>query len=295
MDRPVGLVDGHCHAWSAWPYEPPVPDPESRGRVEQLLYEMDRNGVDQALVVCAQIAHNTENNAYIADRVAAYPDRLHQLADLDSVWSATYRSPGADTRLRQMAERWPIKGFAHYLSRDDDGGWLSSADGRALLTTAAELGLIASLSCYPHQQATIRAVAAHFPTLPILLHHLGHPRAGEPPPYAELQEILMSAHSPNVYVKVSGFTYATSGEGEYPFVAAQPIVRALYETYGAGRLCWGSDYPVVRPYMTYRQALDAFRVHCDFVSPEDQAMILGGTLQGLLQCGGSPTRRMMAR
>ena len=39
------IVDAHCHAWATWPYQPPVPDPESRGRIEQLLFEMDQNGV----------------------------------------------------------------------------------------------------------------------------------------------------------------------------------------------------------------------------------------------------------
>ena len=276
------LVDSHCHAWSTWPYEPSVPDPESRGRAELLLYEMDRNGVDQALVVCAQIGRNPENNVYVAECVAAHPDRLYQLVDLDSAWSPTYRAPGASDRLRQMADRRPIKGFTHYLARDDAGDWLISDDGLALFAAAAELGLIASLSCYPHQQPAIREVATRVPAVPVLLHHLGHPKADGSPASGGLQEILASARCPNIHVKVSGFYYATQGEGEYPFVAAQPIVRALYEAYGAARLCWGSDYPVVRPYMTYRQALDAFRLHCDFVSKEDQALVLGRTLQGLL-------------
>jgi hypothetical protein len=38
----------------------------------------------------------------------------------------------------------------------------------------------------------------------------------------------------------------------------------------------------VRFHMTYRQALEAFRTHCTFVSDEDKERILGGTLEGLL-------------
>ena len=49
------IVDSHCHAWRRWPYQPPVPDPESRGLVEQLLWEMDRHGVDRAAVVDAAL------------------------------------------------------------------------------------------------------------------------------------------------------------------------------------------------------------------------------------------------
>jgi predicted TIM-barrel fold metal-dependent hydrolase len=71
------IIDSHCHAWARWPYQPPVPDDEQRGRVEQLLHEMEINGVDQAMIVCAQIDHNPDNNAYIARMAAQYPERLH--------------------------------------------------------------------------------------------------------------------------------------------------------------------------------------------------------------------------
>ena len=29
------IIDAHCHAWTYWPYDPPVPDPESRGTIAQ--------------------------------------------------------------------------------------------------------------------------------------------------------------------------------------------------------------------------------------------------------------------
>ncbi len=150
------IVDSHCHAWRHWPYEPSTPDRDGRGQVEQLLYEMDANGVDQALIVSAEIAHNPHNNAYIAKAVNEHSNRLHQVADVDSMWKATYHQPGAAGRLQAAVERWPIKGFTHYLEFEDDGSWLSSEEGIAFFALAAENKLIASLHCHPHQQAAIR-------------------------------------------------------------------------------------------------------------------------------------------
>ena len=99
------IIDSHCHAWTRWPYQPPVPDDASHGRIEQLLHEMDVNGVDRAAVVCAEIERNPENNAYIAEQVARYPDRLYQIADVDSMWSPTYHRPGAAERLAAVVDR----------------------------------------------------------------------------------------------------------------------------------------------------------------------------------------------
>lgn len=277
------IIDSHCHAWPYWPYQPPVPDPEQRGRVEQLLHEMDVNGVEQAVIVSAQIDHNPENNAYVAEQVARYPGRLHQLHDLDSCWAPTYHQPGGAERLRQAAQRGTIVGFTHYVSEDEDGSWLISEDGLAMFQAAADLGLIASISCQTYQQWAIRGVAERFPSLPILCHHMGVVRATAKSPADDLQQVLASAKLPNIYLKLSGFAYCTHVVWEYPYADTHWIVRAEYEHFGPHRMCWGSDYPPVRWYMTYRQALEAFRTHCTFVPEADQTCILGGTLEQLLE------------
>ena len=71
------IIDSHCHAWTTWPYDTTVPDPQHRGTIEQLLFEMDKEGVDRAVLICARIDHNPANNEYIARGVAALagPDR----------------------------------------------------------------------------------------------------------------------------------------------------------------------------------------------------------------------------
>ena len=276
------IIDSHCHAWAYWPYKPPVPDPEQRGQVEQLLHEMDTNEVDKALIVCAQIEHNPKNNNYIADQVARFPDKLYQLADLDCVWSPTYHTPGAADRLRRMAGDWHIRGFTHYLDKKDDGSWLTSGDGEALFRTAAELGLLASLSCQPHQLPAIRAAAEKFPSVPVLLHHLGSVKADEPLPQEKLNEVLAASATPNIYIKLSGFAHASNNKWNFPYPDVQPLVRAEYEHFGPQRMCWGSDYPVVRFAMTYRQSIEAFRSHCTFITEADKEWVLGRTLERLL-------------
>ncbi|MBV7336562.1 amidohydrolase [Chloroflexi bacterium TSY] len=278
------IIDSHCHAWTRWPYQPPVPDDTQRARVEQLLHEMSINDVDQAAIVCAQIDHNPDNNAYVAEEVARYPDKLHQIADVDCSWSDTYHTSGAADRLRDAATRWSLKGFTHYLRHNDDAAWLYSEDGVAFFQTAVELNLIASIAGAPHHQPAIRKVAERFPALPILCHHLAGVKVGNE---NGLKEVLASATLPNIYIKLSGFYYATIGERwEYPYVDTHDIVRAEYEHFGPRRMCWGSDFPVIRTWLTYRQSIEAFRTHCDFVPEDDQAWILGKNLGALLEKAG---------
>lgn len=280
------IIDSHCHAWTRWPYTPPVPDDEHRGKIEQLINEMDLNGVDQALLVCAQIDHNPENNAYIAEQVQRFAPRLHQVVDLDSEWSPTYHTAGASERLKQMLDQWPIKGFTHYLKPEDDGAWLYGDEGQKLFQVAVDHNLIASISGLPSHQAAIRRVAERFPSVKILCHHIGWVKAGEGPSGEGLRQVLESAKFPNIYIKLSGFAYATSINWNFPYTDTHYIVRAEYEHFGAQRMCWGSDYPVVRFFMTYRQALEAFRYHCNFISEADKEWILGRTLAAILNVDG---------
>ncbi len=275
------ILDSHTHAWDRWPYEPPVPDPESRGRVEQLLWEMDRFGVDRAVLVCARIEQNPGNNDYVAECVCRYPDRLVQFADVDCGWTETYHTPGGAERLAEAARRYSLKGFTHYLRDDTD--WFRTSEGLAFFEKAAELNLIASLALSPRWMPSLVELAARCPTVPFLCHHMAGVKAADP---EGLQAVIAAAAVPNICIKMSGFHYVSGTGWGYPYPDSRDVVRRLYEAYGPERLCWGSDYPVVRFSMTYQHALEAFRTHCDFIPPADQALVLGGALQRLLDRAG---------
>jgi len=277
------IIDSHTHAWECWPYKPPVPDFETRGLVEQLLWEMDRNGVDKAVLVCARIEHNPGNNDYVADCIKKYPERLIQFADVDCSWMETYHQPGASQRLVKAAETYSLKGYTHYLKSDYE--WFESKEGLNFFGKTAELGLIASLALDPGWMPALRRLAKRFPSVPFLCHHMAGVKAGEAYPHPELQEILKSAEASNIYIKLSGFHYVSQVSWDYPYSDAFWVVRKLYEHYGPERLCWGSDYPVVRFSMTYQHALEVFRTHCTFIPEAHKRLILGENLQRLLDEG----------
>lgn len=277
------IIDSHTHAWESWPYQPPVPDFDSRGRVEQLLWEMNRFGVDRAVLVCARIEHNPDNNDYVAACVAQYPDRLIQFADVDCCWMESYHQPGAADRLDEAADRYRLQGFTHYLK--DDVQWFESSEGLAFFETAERRRLIASLALSPGWQPALRALARRFPGVPFLCHHMAGVRAGVPEPESGLEDVLRSAEVPNIHIKLSGFHYVSRNSWGFPYTDTREVVKRLFDAYGPDRLCWGSDYPVVRFSMTYQHALEAFRTHCDFIPVTDREKILGASLDRLLSRG----------
>lgn len=280
------LWDAHAHAWRLWPYDASVPDPEARGSADALLRELDAHGVERAVVVCARIGGgrdgagfaNADNNDYVAQAVRRHPDRLIAWVDVDSMWSDEHHAPGAARRLREALERAEARGFTHYV-RETNDGWLRGDDAGELFRTAAQLGVIASLSIGAEWFDDLEAVARANPTLPILIHHLSLPRPERRD--ADLAALTALAVRGNIGVKVSGLQHMSARGWDFPYRDVQPVLRRVLEAFGAERLYWGSDFPASRDLLTYRQAIEVVREHAGLTAG-DRAGILGGNLRRLL-------------
>ena len=278
------ILDCHCHAWSRWPYLPAVPDEDSRATIEQLLFEMDRHAVEQAVVVCAAIDHNPDNVDYVSRARVRHSERLHVVADLDCTWSETYHAPGAAERLRALLDRHQLVGFTHYAAEDNDG-WLLSDEAEAVFALAEQRRLIVSLGANPDWQADLRVIAARHPSVPVLCHALGVIKAAEGIDSPGLAEVIASAAVPSIHIKVSGFHYCAREGWDYPWPDTVAMLARIFDAYGPRRLCWGSDFPASTRYCTFRQSLEVVREHCPFFGPSDLGLVLGGNLRGLLATG----------
>jgi L-fuconolactonase len=278
------LVDCHAHAWRRWPYSPAVPDEGTRGAVELLLHEMDVHGVTQAAVVVAAIENNADNLDYVSSARERHPDRLHVFADLDCTWHATYHQPGSAERLRAIAERHPIAGFAHYAAEENDG-WLRSDEADDLFRLAAERRLIVSVGVHPAWQADLRDLARRHPSVPVLCQALGLVRGGEPVDSPRMTEVLASASVANIHLKVCGLPYCAQRDWDYPWLDVLALLEVIHDAYGPRRMCWGSDFPAGTRYATFRQSLEAIRSHCPFLDPGDLRLILGENFRQMLATG----------
>lgn len=278
------LFDAHCHAWRRWPYDTAVPDADSHGSIEALLYEMDTHGVERAAVVCARIGGgpgghgfaNEDNNDYVARFASTHPDRITPLVDVDCVWRPEHHTAGAAERLLAEVERSSAIGFTHYVTADNDG-WFRTDDAAEFFQAAAEAALIASLAVSAPWFDDLRVIAAANPSLPILIHHLGHPST-----VADLDALVTLAELPNIGVKISGFNYNATKNWDFPYPESQAIFRRIVDGFGAERLYWGSDFPASRDQLTYRQSIEVVRSHADFLTPAQLTGILGDNLAALV-------------
>ena len=284
------IIDSHTHAWRVWPYTTAaVPDPSTRGSIDHLLFDLDRHGIDQAVVLAACIDHNPDNDAYVLEGAARHPDRLVAFPDMDSVWSDTYHRPGAAARLRGRCERVSIAGIGHFLDEANDG-WLTSEDADAWLSEARAQRLIVSIAAGPAWFEDIGRVAARHRDVPLLLHHVGMIRHVDATAAPDVQALVALAVHPNIGVKASGFYAGSDETAEYPYPAQMALFRRVYEAFGPRRVTWGSDHPVAAwEGCSLPQARDVVRRHAPFIRPEDLPLVMGGTMATLLEERRFPT------
>ena len=292
------IIDAHCHilppSFAGRHQELAARDatwaalfPRAGGRVadaEGLLCAMDEAGVDSAVVMgygWTDAALAAEVNDYLLDAAAAHPGRLTALASVNPAWGAAGAAvnPGRDAAVLE-AERCLRRGAGGIgeLHADTQGFDIADYDTMAPLMGLLRewrrpLALHASEPVghwYPGKGQTtperLLRFAANFPDNLIVLAHLG----GGLPFYAAMPEV--GAALGNVYYDTAAL----------PYLYRPQAVAAAALTAGAGRILFGSDYPL----LSHRRVMG--QIGAAGLDEDAEAAALGGNAAALLAMGTLP-------
>lgn len=247
------VVDTHCHASSRW-YEP----------VDTLLFNMDRCGVDKAILV--QLLGSTDSTDMIA-ACRAHPDRFAYVGAIDPA------VPDAAAAVAAAVEGGArgLRMRAHWRRETED-------DPLALWRLVEQAGLRVSLvgTAASFTDGKLAEVAAACPRLTIVLEHMGglaRPDVGDRD--AALPLLCELARYPNLSVKLTGLGQLAPRLADFD-AHDMPIDRAglpaLFEAvlsaFGPDRCMWGSDFPPVAAREGYAHALEWTRALLDEYRPD---------------------------
>lgn len=252
------IVDSHSHVSPYW-YEP----------VESLLFQMDRNGVEKAVLVQYM---GQFDNEYQFQCVRRFPGRFASVVLVDA------RSPDAVDELERLVEQG-ARGIRLRPNTRSPGN-----DPLAIWRRAAELKLPVSCSgtSVGFASEEFGKLIQTFPTLPIVIEHLGSVNTpdDETEPYEIRRKVFALSRFPNVYIKIHGlgeFCKRMKRVSEpFPFETPIPAVLEMaYEAFGQERMMWGSDYPPVSGREGYGNALRFTLEQFASKTQEDRDMVFG--------------------
>jgi L-fuconolactonase len=268
------IVDTHTHVVSPDRSRFPLQSPdfpaewvrESPVAVDGLLAVLDSGGVRGAVLVQAAGAYGFDNS-YVAEARSADPARLVNAAVIDMT------SPERESDLRFWCSERGILGLRLFNIPRADPDWMGDPSVRDVLRLAGDLGVRLSVCVLEPDLPRIAGLLAAAPDQPIAIDHCGLVELGQGLNSPSAQALLGLATYENVRLKV---TTTMLTMAEQAGVAAADVVEWLSESFGVGRLMWGSDYPQHHS-EPYPEIVQYGRRACARLSPVEQARFLGGT------------------
>lgn len=271
MQSESKVIDAHAHFWRrprrAEDAGGPIPD-DPVVSADQLVTTAVAAGVDHVVHITRGVMGY--DNRFSIEQAARHPDRMRVLCRFDP------RPGDIVRRLESLLAEPGVVGLRVYDPPPDDV-WLT--DGTLEPVFAACEQRDAPVGVYaPGRAAVLGEIARRHPGLTLLADHVAvsvlHSVASADR-LAGWHDLLALEARPNVVVKVSGLPEVT--EERFPFPRAQSLVREVYETFGAERLMWGSNFPPSARVCPYEESVELIRSACDFLSLADRAEIMGGT------------------
>lgn len=243
------IVDADCHISSQrWDGMAITAD--------DLLAQMDRNGVDKALIWLKPMVSeiNVENRAvYAATQV--HPERFIGLGWVNPRLGKAH----ASATIKQCFEEFGLRGIKFNGAQDnyviDDESVLPFIEQAAAYdqVIAFHIGADFYENTHPYR---LGRIAARFPQTRFLMVHMG----GAGLPDLSRSAIETAAEHPNIMLIGSA-------------INERPILTAIQKL-GAERVCFGSD----SPFGLMHVRLAMYRALLRDFSGDDQALVLGGNL-----------------
>jgi len=116
--------------------------------------------------------------------------------------------------------------------------------------------------------------AAQNPDLPIVIDHAAKPQPGDRSAWEAGMRRLAGQ---GLHCKLSGLlTELSPDELRDPLAALRPLVAQLLDWFGAERLIWGSDWPVLNLAASYAEWLALTEELLTDLSPDERAAVMGG-------------------
>jgi predicted TIM-barrel fold metal-dependent hydrolase len=258
---PLAPLGGHQSDWSR---TRPV-------TTEQMIAAMDKAGVAKAAIVQASTCYG-HDNSYVADAVAAHPDRF------TGVFSVDVLAPDAPERMRHWVGRKlaGMRLFTIGSTMTEQASWLDDPKTYPAWECAGELGLSICLQMSAKAFPQMIRMLERFPKVRVILDHCGRPVLDDGPPYAAADSLFALAKNPNVFLKLTQRNFTESRKGK---ATPESFFRRLVSAFGASRLAWGSNYPSSEGSLSELLLLATSTLEC--LSASDREWIFAKTAQSL--------------
>ena len=152
-------------------------------------------------------------------------------------------APDAPAAIARLASNRKLKGLRPMLQDIDDERWIANPALAPALNAMVEHGLRLDALVLPRHLPALLQCARDYPLLAIVIDHAAKPPIADAAFGDWREQMAQLAALPNVHCKLSGLV--TEAKSDWNVGDLRPYVSHVLEVFGAQRVIWGSDWPVV--------------------------------------------------
>lgn len=240
----VTRIDTHQHFWDLnlvdYPWLTPADGPLCRNyEPPELVPQLRAAGIDRTVLV--QSANSYADTEYMLRQADAY-DWIGAVIG----WAPLLEPDEAARALDCYAQHPKFRGVRHLIHEEADPDWVVRERVIEGLKVLAARGLIFEVvAVFPDHLQHVPTLAERVPGLTIVLDHLAKPPINRKTMESWRRQMAAAARYAQVYAKVSGLNTAANSES-WSAAELEPPIDAAFELFGADRLMFGSDWPVLR-------------------------------------------------
>ena len=274
------IIDSHCHViatdtkhyplkplfgkQSDWSAEHPLDYPD-------MVKATKEAGVDKSVLVQASSAYAFDNS-YVADSVAAHPERFTGVFSIDVV------APDAVQKMKHwLGKRLTgMRIFTSGSTHAEQETFFADEAALPVWEYASDNGVTICMQMRVKGLPLLETVLKRFPKARVILDHFARAEASDGPPFTSAAPLFALARYPNVYLKLTHRPIEESMKGSA--TPATFLGRAVKE-FGTNRIMWGSNYPAAKPPLP--ELIAMARNALSFLPQQDQDWIFFRTAQTL--------------
>ena len=187
------------------------------------------------------------------------------------------QAPDMRRRLAELSRHRALVGIRPLPAATFGAGWWRGAAMREAFTAMARYGLVADVLALPEELDDVARAARDEPELRIVLNHGGRPRVMCGGIAHWERRVRRVAASTNVFCKCSGLVERAGIE--WTVQSVRPYVEVLLDAFGADRLMFASNWPVLNLASHYVPWLECVMecLQTLGLSADERDAVMGGT------------------
>lgn len=269
-------IDAHQHYWQIdrgdydW-----MPDIDVLNRdygPADLEPALARHGI--AGTVLVQAAATVAETEYLLGLAEATPSVKAVVGWID------FEDAGQLEVLKRFSRHPKFRGVRPMIQDIPDVDWMLRADVQWAYEALIDLDLSLDALGFPRHMPNFHTLFRRYPEMRVVIDHLMKPQihlqmTGEDIFTAWADEMTRLAEETQALCKFSAMI-TEAGDGWAP-EDLRPFSDHILTAFGARRVMWGSDWPVVRVFAEYGDWLDVAQGLADGLSDAERAEVFGGT------------------